>query len=110
MIYNWYMPDREYFGFVWDEDKNELNKKKHKGLDFETAVRVFVDPLLYVDYDEIHSVGEDRNRYVGQIAGKYITTVIGTDREEKTRIISARRSTKKEIRLYEQNAKTIRGY
>ena len=104
------MPDREYFGFVWDEDKNELNKKKHKGLDFETAVRIFVDPLLYVDYDEIHSVGEDRNRYVGQIAEKYITTVIGTDREEKTRIISARRSTKKEIRLYEQNAKTIRGY
>lgn len=104
------MSDREYFGFVWDENKNELNKKKHKGLDFEIAVRVFLDPLLYVDYDEIHSAVEDRNRYVGQIAGKYITTVIGTDRGEKMRIISARKSTKKEIRLYEKNAKTIRGY
>lgn len=104
------MADREYFGFVWDENKNELNKKKHKGLDFETAVRIFVDPLLYIDYDAVHSDDEDRNRYVGQIAGKYVTTVIGTERGEKTRIISARKSTKKEIRLYEENAKTIRGY
>lgn len=104
------MADKEYLGFVWDENKNEVNKKKHKGLDFETAVRIFVDPLLYVDYDVIHSENEDRNRYVGQIEGKYITTVIGTDREGKTRIISARKSTKKEVRLYEQNAKTIRSY
>lgn len=109
-IYNCYMSDREYFGFIWDENKNELNKKKHKGLDFETAVRIFADPLLYVDYDSIHSDAEERNRYVGQIAGKYITTVIGTDRGEKIRIISARKSTKKEIMLYAQNAKTIRGY
>lgn len=104
------MPDREYFGFIWDENKNELNKKNHKGLDFETAIRIFVDPLLYVDYDSIHSTDEDRHIFVGQIAGKYITTVIGTEKGEKLRIISARKSTKKEIRLYEQNAKTIRGY
>ncbi|MDE6245883.1 MAG: BrnT family toxin [Treponemataceae bacterium] len=92
------------------KERIKKNKKKHKGLDFETAVRIFVDPLLYVDYDEIHSDGENRNRYVGQIAGKYITTVIGADRGEKMRIISARKSTTKEVRLYEQNAKTIRGY
>lgn len=104
------MADREYFGFVWDESKNARNKKIHNGLDFETAVRIFVDPLLYVDYDEIHSENEVRHRYVGQIAGRYITTVIGTDRDDKIRIISARKSTRKEVRLYEQNAKTIRGY
>lgn len=104
------MADKEYFGFVWDESKNARNKKIHNGLDFETAVRIFVDPLLYVDYDEIHSENEVRHRYVGQIAGRYITTVIGTDRDDKIRIISARKSTRKEVRLYEQNAKTIRGY
>ncbi|MBQ3799080.1 MAG: BrnT family toxin [Treponema sp.] len=104
------MADREYFGFVWDEDKNRYNIGKHKGLDFETAVRVFADPLLYIDYDEAHSLDEPRNKYVGMIEGRYITTVFATDREDKIRIISARKSTQKEIRLYEQNAKAIRGY
>lgn len=104
------MSDREYFGFIWDENKNMRNKKNHHGLDFETAVLIFADPFLYVDYDTLHSADEERNIYVGQIAGRYITTIIGTEREEKIRIISARKSTRKEIQLYEQNAKTVRGY
>ena len=28
--------------FEWDEEKNEINKKKHK-ISFETAVHVFVE-------------------------------------------------------------------
>lgn len=104
------MADKEYYGFVWDENKNKINQKKHHGLDFETAVHIFTDPLLYVDYDEIHSEDEFRDRYIGKIEGRYITTVFATDRDEKIRIISARKSTKKEISLYEQNAKTVQGY
>lgn len=103
------MADKEYYGFVWDENKNQANIKNHDGLDFETAVHIFVDPLLYVDYDELHSENEYRDRYIGKIEGRYITTVIATDRDDKIRIISARKSTKKEVRLYEQNAKTIQG-
>lgn len=34
------MADKEYYGFVWDENKNSLNKKKHK-VSFEIAVRIF---------------------------------------------------------------------
>ncbi|MCH5291744.1 MAG: hypothetical protein J1D88_08340 [Treponema sp.] len=68
-----------------EEDRNELNKKRHRGLCFETAVIIFADPLLYVDYDEIHSDSDDRNRYVGQIAGKYVTNVIGTSRARAAR-------------------------
>ena len=29
------MADREYYGFVWDENKNKLNKKKHKVSKYE---------------------------------------------------------------------------
>ena len=35
--------------FEWDEEKNEINKKKHK-ISFETAVHVFDDP----DYIEMY--------------------------------------------------------
>ena len=34
----------EPFSFVWDEDKNRINIKKH-GIDFKTAALVFKDDL-----------------------------------------------------------------
>jgi uncharacterized DUF497 family protein len=30
--------------FEWDSGKDRSNRRKHSGLDFETAVRVFNDP------------------------------------------------------------------
>ena len=48
--------------FVWDTEKNELNKKKHAGLSFELASRVFNDPLLYNVYDYSHSDDEYREK------------------------------------------------
>lgn len=96
--------------FIWDTNKNEINKKKHKGLSFEIASRIFNDPLLYADYDFSHSENEDREKYIGKIEGHYIATVIATDKENLIRLISARKATKTEVKLYEQNAKEIRGY
>ena len=29
--------------FEWDENKNKINKKKHDGVSFEIAARVFLD-------------------------------------------------------------------
>ena len=95
--------------FVWDTAKNERNKAKH-GLSFEVASRIFSDPLLYQDFDYAHSDEEDRERFVGKIEGYYIITVIATDRNGRTRIISARRATKKEVCIYEAHAKTLQGY
>ncbi len=103
------MADRNYLGFVWDENKNQKNRKKH-GIDFETAVFIFNDPLLYIQYDEIHSDEEERNLYIGQIADKYIVTMVATDKLGITRVISARKATSKEVKIYEKNAKAIRGY
>ena len=95
--------------FVWDTAKNEQNKIKHAGLSFELASRIFNDPYLYCDYDYSHSDNEDRQKYIGQIMGRFIATVIATDRDGFKRIISARKATKTEVKLYEKNARNIQG-
>ena len=41
--------------FEWDEDKNIINKEKHK-ISFETAVYVFDDPYYIEMFDFEHSV------------------------------------------------------
>ena len=86
--------------FVWDSEKAKINKVKH-GISFETAARVFLDENYYDDYDELHSNFEDRFKIIGRV-GK-ILTVIYTEREDRTRIISARQADKnEEAEYYEQ--------
>ena len=96
--------------FVWNMAKNEVNKRNHSGLGFELASRVFNDPLLYQDYDYSHSADEDREKYIDMIDGHYIVVVMTTDREGLIRLISARKASKTEARLYEENAKSIQGH
>ena len=86
--------------FEWDEDKNRLNKRKH-GIGFETAVNIFFDDDKIERPDEYHSYFEER----WQIIGKYneVLFVIYTERGDKTRIISARKATAQERRLYYGN-------
>lgn len=48
--------------FEWDEDKNQLNYRKH-GIDFETAMLVFNDIQRIEIYDMEHSIHEDRYKY-----------------------------------------------
>ena len=43
--------------FEWDEEKNTLNKLKHK-ISFETAAQVFEDPAYVEMYDFEHSIEE----------------------------------------------------
>lgn len=96
--------------FIWDTAKNEYNKANHNGLSFELASRIFNDPFLYQDYDYKHSDDEDREKYIGQINGHFVASVIATDRNGLTRLISARKATRTEVKLYEENAKRIQGY
>ena len=81
----------------WDDDKNEINFKKH-GIYFEDAAWIFLDDNRIEDYDEFHSDDEDRIKTVGRV-GK-VLAVIYTERGEKYRIISARYATKKEVDDY----------
>lgn len=76
---------------------------------YSLAVQIFNDPLLYTEYDKENSEkhSEHREMQIGRL-GNFITlSVSTTDREDKIRIISARKSTKEEIKIYEQNAKNL---
>ena len=86
----------EYF-VEWDDNKAELNRKKH-GIHFEDAALIFLDDNLIDDYDEEHSDDEDRIKVIGKV-GK-ILVVIYTERGEKYRLISARHATKRERGRY----------
>ena len=87
----------EEYHVEWDDEKNEINKKKH-GISFETAAEVFLDENRIDDYDEFHSDFEDRIKVIGMVGE--ILTVIYTERSEKYRLISARKANKKEKRDY----------
>lgn len=52
--------------FEWDEDKNSINKEKHK-ISFETAAHVFDDPNYIEMFDFEHSVNEDRYIAIGRV-------------------------------------------
>ncbi len=83
--------------FEWDEEKNAINKQKHK-ISFETAAHVFDDPEYIEMYDFEHSVDEDRFIAIGMVGD--IIFVVFTERRDKIRLISARLATDAERRLY----------
>ncbi len=86
-------------------DKAAANRAKH-GLSFDTAARLFDDPL-HASVPDPHSDG-DRWQTIG-LVGSVLLLVIHTwpgvdsDGDEfKGRIISARRATAHERRVYEE--------
>lgn len=86
--------------FEWDSEKARINKRKHK-VSFETASNVFLDTNRIELRDEEHSTEEDRWQVIGKVDD--ILFVVYTDREDRTRIISARRADKNERRIYYAN-------
>ena len=86
--------------FEWDDEKEKINIVKHK-LDFTTAAFVFDDENRLEIYDENHSSDEDRYLAIGAVGSMLvILTVVFTERGEKIRIISARKATAKERKMY----------
>lgn len=88
--------------FGWDENKNQANIKKH-GIDFAEAVYVFADPFALNIPDDEHSEKEERWIILGISLQSTVLLIVHTYREgDSIRIISARKSTKNEQRIYEQ--------
>jgi uncharacterized DUF497 family protein len=87
--------------FEWDEQKAERNLSKH-GVPFQEAATVFGDPLALTVSDPDHSSDEDRFLTFGHSSEGVLLVVSHTDRETSTRIISARRVTRKERKYYEE--------
>ena len=83
--------------FEFDNDKSQANLEKH-GIDFRDAQALWDDQdLLEV---QAKTVDEPRYLVIGLIGSKHWSAVI-TYRRDKIRLISVRRSRKKEVELYE---------
>ena len=87
--------------FIWDENKDKINQKKHT-VSFQEAQTVFLDDNAQMIYDTDHSEGEDRFLLLGISMRLRIIVVCHCYREndETIRIISARKATKKEEEQY----------
>jgi hypothetical protein len=86
----------------WDLAKHKINRSKH-GIGFEVAQLVFDDPHC-VTFVERTTLGEQRWHAIGSIETLIVIVVVHTYREEGSeaiiRIVSARRATRRERRLY----------
>ncbi|MFO7542356.1 MAG: BrnT family toxin [Thiobacillus sp.] len=92
--------------FSWDNAKNARNQRKH-GVGFEAATLVFDDPWHISRLDRIED-GEQRWQTLGTAGSVVLLLVAHTWHEaesgaEHIRIISARRATQLERKIYEQN-------
>jgi len=88
--------------FEWDENKRLANLKKH-GIDFLEVKSIFYDPYKVVEIDDKKDYGEIRANTIGNFKNTIIVAVAHTDRNGITRIISARRASKKERSSYYGN-------
>ena len=88
--------------FEWDENKNSINIQRHN-VSFEEAMTVFKDNRAVLRYDETHSKVEDRFNIIGMSQMSRFLIVCHCYRESDTiiRIISARKPTKEEAKLYD---------
>ena len=97
--------------FEWDENKNRINRAKH-GIDFGFASLAFADPMALTIQDRDVD-GEQRYQLIGSVSARVLLVAhaIGVtsqqglfDEESDIRIISARKATRSERKLYERNA------
>lgn len=91
--------------FEWDEAKSLENLRKHR-VSFLEAKTIFNDPLLVSFPDDEHSENEERLISIGLSARNRILLAVHTERAYEgnalvIRLISCRRATSRERRVYE---------
>ena len=92
--------------FSWDARKARQNLQKHKA-SFEEAATVFYDEKAIEFFDPDHSNDEDRYLMLG-LSGRLRIMVVSYCSRRKgleIRIISARKATKKEEKVYIERKK-----
>ena len=85
--------------FEWDERKARTNLRRHR-IDFADAATIFEDEHAVTVADE--ESDEERYSTIGMDALGRALVVIYTVRDERIRIISARRATPRERAEYEK--------
>ena len=92
--------------FTWDPDKSDANLAA-RGFDFEFATLIFAGPTLERE-DTRQDYGERRIVAVGLAQGIALTVVYtdrGREPDLERRLISARRSNRRERQAYEDALK-----
>ena len=87
--------------YEWDLSKAAANRQKHR-VSFDEAVSVFLDSLAISGPDPDSSIGEGRYITFGHSSLGRLIAVFHTYRTGKIRIISTRRTTRAERKLYEE--------
>ena len=87
--------------FEWDTPKAAANLGKH-GISFDEAASVFLDQLAVSGLDPGHSIGESRYITFGMSSLGRLLAVSHTYRPGAIRIISARRVTRHERKIFEE--------
>ena len=83
----------------WDSNKADSNLKKH-GVSFEEAATALLDPMALAREDAA-AEGEPRWVLIGMSGQMQLLTVVYTlRRQDRIRLISARRATRKEAKHY----------
>ena len=85
--------------FEWDEEKAKENLEKH-GVDFADAVTAFED-MMALTMPDPASEEEERFVTLGTDALERLLVIAYTWREDRIRLISARKATRRERRQYE---------
>ena len=90
--------------FEWDPGKAAANLKKHR-VSFHEATSIFGDPFSVTISDPDHSDSEARFVDLGLSHRGRLLVVSYIERGDNIRIISARRPSRSEQRLYESEPK-----
>jgi uncharacterized protein len=87
--------------FIWDEKKNQANRRKHS-VAFEEAPTAFFDERAKVYFDPDHSETEDRFILLGVSSRLRALIVCHCYREKESliRIVSARKADRREQEDY----------
>lgn len=86
--------------YTWDENKRQINLATH-GLDFADAHKVFEGAIILFE-DNRFDYGEQRMVAIG-LLDITVVVVVHVDDDDTIRIISMRRATKNEQKLYFKN-------
>jgi uncharacterized DUF497 family protein len=89
--------------FEWEYNKNVLNKENH-GFYFEEILTAFDDPFFLEAFDRDNSTPDEiRWKGIASFDRRIYFFLSYTEREERTRIISARLAEAPERERYDEN-------
>jgi uncharacterized DUF497 family protein len=78
---------------------------KKRGVAFEDAATVFLDPLATTNRDPDHSLSEQREIILGHTPESHLISLLIASAMERTRIISAPLATARERKQYEEEVR-----